>query len=50
MKILIAGHTKTGTTALFFLVANSIKIKPKLLFEPKECPAEIMDDDSSQNI
>lgn len=38
MKILIAGLPKTGTTALLYLIANSIGKEPLLLFEPKVCP------------
>src|SRR5687767_12482448 len=43
MKILIAGLGKSGTTALFYLIASSLGKgpKPKLLFEPKECPADL---------
>ena len=41
MKILIAGLAKTGTTGLLYLVASSIGNKPKLLFEPKACPADL---------
>lgn len=41
MKILIAGLAKTGTTGLLYLIANSFGKKPKLLFEPKECPANL---------
>lgn len=41
MKILIAGVSKTGTTGLLYLIANSMDSKPKLLFEPKECPGQL---------
>lgn len=41
MKILIAGLAKTGTTGLLYLIANSFDKKPRLLFEPKECPANL---------
>jgi hypothetical protein len=38
LKILIAGLAKTGTTGLLYLIANSFKKEPRLLFEPKKCP------------
>ena len=41
MKIIIAGLAKTGTTGLLYLIANSIGNKPKLLFEPKQCPSDL---------
>ena len=41
MKILIAGLAKTGTTGLLYLIANSFDKKPRLLFEPKKCPADL---------
>lgn len=41
MKILIAGLAKTGTTGLLYLVANSFGAKPRILFEPKVCPADL---------
>lgn len=40
MKILIAGLAKTGTTGMLYLIANSFRKKPTLLFEPKTCPPE----------
>ncbi len=55
MRILIAGLAKTGTTGLHFLVVNSFSQskseffqKPKLLFEPSECPSELLT--SNENI
>lgn len=42
MKILIAALPKTGTTALFFKIAHSLKPAPILLFEPTSFqPAEL---------
>ena len=41
MKILIGGLARTGTTGLFYLIANSIGYKPKLLFEATECPENL---------
>ena len=36
MKILIAGQPKSGTTALFYRVRNSMDPMPSCLFEPRE--------------
>lgn len=44
MKILIAGISKTGTTGLLYLVANSLKKEPRLLFEPNVCPPDVHGD------
>lgn len=41
MKILIAGLAKTGTTGLLYLIVNSLKEKPKIIFEPKTCPVDL---------
>lgn len=41
MKILIAGMAKTGTTGLLYLIANSMKEQPRLLFEPRTCPPDV---------
>ena len=41
MKILIAGLAKTGTTGLLYLIVNSLKGKPRIIFEPKTCPNDL---------
>lgn len=41
MKVLIAGLAKTGTTALLYLIANSIGEETNVLMEPNECPADL---------
>jgi hypothetical protein len=41
MKILIAGLAKTGTTGLLYLIVNSLKDKPRIIFEPRTCPDDL---------
>ena len=41
MKILVTGLTKTGTSALFYLIANSVGNSAELLFQPKKCPKNL---------
>ncbi len=40
MRILIAGLAKTGTTALLYLLKNSLPSVDEVLFEPKTCDAD----------
>jgi len=40
MKIVIAGLGKSGTTALFFKIKNSLPFEPRCIFEPTEYKEE----------
>jgi hypothetical protein len=42
MKILVAGLAKTGTTGLLYLIINSLGEKPRILFEPKVSPENLV--------
>lgn len=44
MKILIAGLSKTGTTGVLYLVANSMRHEPRIIFEPNVCPPDVQDE------
>lgn len=41
MDILIAGLPKSGTTGLLYLLFNSSKKRPRLIFEANECPNDL---------
>lgn len=44
MKVLVAGLPKTGTTALMYLIANSLPPVTRKLMEPDSCPSEFLDE------